>query len=257
MTNLMYCNEDTLVTRNQLAAIPTPNGQGAFHRPVGYGDYLDLILHRLDRAGLSVLNEEYATANEGGRFFGTMELGLKDGSNLIQSDAMTITLGVRGSHDQSVPRGICLGNRVIVCSNLCFNGDIANVSTKQTTNIWDRLPGLVDQAVDRIPALAQREERRMHAYQEHTFNSPRHGDAVLVELHRQGSLPGPQLTRAIAEWDEPSFIEHGEFGDSAWKLVNAVTEAQKPTGAHVNMDLVRQRTSTATAFIDSVVGIDF
>ena len=257
MSRLMYSSEDTLVTRNQLANIPTPNGQGAFHRPVGYGDYMDLILHRLDRAGLSVVNEEYATANEGGRFFGTLELGLKDGSNMISNDAMTITLGVRGSHDQSIPRGICLGNRVIVCSNLCFSGDIANVSTKQTTNVWDRLPGLIDQAVDRIPALAQREERRMNAYQEHTFNSPRHGDAVLVELHRRGALPGPQLTRAISEWDAPTYEEHAAFGDSAWKLVNAVTEANKPSGATCNMDTVRQRTSQASAFIDSLVGIDF
>jgi len=257
MSNLMYCNEDTLVTRSQLMAMPTPNPLGSFHKPVGYGDYLDLILHRLDRAGLAVTNEEYATANDGGRFFGTMELGLKDGGNMIEGDAMTITLGVRGSHDQSVPRGICIGNRVIVCSNLCFNGDLASVSTKQTTNIMARLPGLVDRAVGRIPALAQREERRMHAYQEFTFNNPRHGDAALVELHRQGALTPAQLGCAISEWDEPSYEEHGQFGNSAWKLVNAVTEAQKPTGNTVNMDTVRSRTATASAFIDSVVGIDF
>ena len=257
MNNLMYCKEDTLITRDQLAAIPTPNASGAFHRPVGYGDYLDLILHRLDRAGLAVQNEEYVTANEGGRFFGTLELGLKDGSSLINSEAMTITLGVRGSHDQSIPRGMCLGNRVIVCSTLMFGGDLASVSTKQTTNIWARLPSLIDQAVDRIPVMAQNEEKRMHAYQGHTFNSPRHGDAALVEMLRLGALTPPQLQRAVNEWDAPSFIEHDEFGDSAWKLINAVTEAQKPTGQNVNMDMIRQRTSKASAFMDSVVGINF
>ena len=97
----------------------------------------------------------------------------------------------------------------------------------------------------------------MHAYQEHTFNSPRHGDAARVEIHRQGALPGPQLTRAIAEWDSPTYEEHNEFGESAWKLINAVTEANKPSGAQVNMDLIRQRTASASRFIDSVVGIDF
>lgn len=253
MSHLMYCKEDSLVTYDQLAAVPTPNGQGAFHQPVGYGDFLDLIKHRLGTAGIDILNEEYVTANEGGRFFGTLELGVSG----LQSEGMSIVLGVRGSHDQSIPRGVCIGNQVIVCSNLCFSGDIANVSTKQTTNIWQRLPGLVGRAVDQIPQLADREVRRAHAYQDHKFNSPRHGDAALVAMLRLGALTPPQLDRAVKEWDNPSFEEHGRFGDSAWKLINAVTESQKPTGATINMDTVRERTTKATKFMDEVVGIDW
>jgi hypothetical protein len=249
----MYSNEDQIMTADQLAAIPTSNALGRFHNPVGYGEFLDLIKHRLQRAGLDILNEEYVTANEGQRFFGTMELGV-DG---LQSEGMSITLGVRGSHDQSVPRAVCLGNRVMVCSNLEFGGDLANLSTKQTTNIWRRLPGLVDQAIDRIPAMAERQVRRAHALQEHTFNSPRHGDAALVEIHRRGGLTPAQLGRAIGEWDSPSYEEHDAFGDSAWKLLQACTEAQKPTGQTCSMDLVRERTAIAGSFIDSVVGIDW
>ena len=257
MSNLMYCNQDTILNRQQLMAIPTPNATGAYHKPIGYGDFLDLILNRLDNAGLSVLNEEYVTAQDNGRFFGTMELGLKSGDGLISNDKMTITLGVRGAHNQTIPRAICLGNRVVVCSNLCFNGDLANVQTKQTLNAWDRLPSLVDRAIDSVPALAQREERRFNAYNEHVFTSPRHGDAALVELYRKDALTAPQLGRAIAQWDHPTYEEHNENGNTAWKLLNACTEAVKPTGNSVNMDHIRQRTSAASSFIDSVVGIDF
>lgn len=253
MSQLMYAAEDTLVTADQLAAIPTRNPIGRFHQPVGYGTFLDLVKHRLDRAGIEVVHEEYVTSNDGGRFFGCMELSVGG----LEIDGMTITLGLRGSHDQSVPRALCLGNRVLVCSNLCFNGDIATVSTKQTTNVMHRLPGLVDQAVDRIPGLAQREQGRMHAYQEHTFGSPRHGDAALVECHRQGALTAAQLGRAISEWDSPTYEEHAQYGDSAWKLINAVTEAQKPTGATVNMNHVAERTAIAGRFIDQVVGLTF
>ena len=250
---LLYAGNDQVVSANALAAIPTPNGIGRFHQPVGYGDFLDLVKHRLDRAGIKIVQEQYVTANDGGRFFGTMELSI-DG---LQSEGMSITLGLRGSHDQSVPRGICLGNRVMVCSNLEFGGDLANVSTKQTSNVWARLPGLVDRAVDRVPGLAQRQVRRAEALKEHTFSSPRHGDAALVEIHRRHGLTAAQLGRAISEWDQPSYEEHAQFGDSAWKLLQACTEAQKPTGATINMDTVRERTAVAGSFIDEICGIDF
>jgi hypothetical protein len=250
MTALMYSAQDTLITAAELAAVPTPAPLGAFHQPVGFGDYLELIKHRLVRAGIAVSQEEYVLDATGQTFFGCMGLDLEG----FRNEEMTITLGVRGSHNQKVPRGITIGNRVIVCSNLCFSGDIGTMSTKQTTNVWNRLPGLVDGAVARIPQLAQREEDRMDAYKMYALK-PRVGDAALVEMTRQGALTSGQLGRAIQEWDRPSFEEHTDSGFSAWRLLNAVTEVQKPTGANVNMDTVRERTSRAVTFLDEVVGL--
>ncbi|MGL4566355.1 MAG: hypothetical protein ACRCVD_13765, partial [Halioglobus sp.] len=79
---------------------------------------------------------------------------------------------------------------------------------------------------------------------------PRWGDAALVELYRREALTSAQLGRAVDEWAAPSFEEHGEDGFNAWRLLNAVTQAQKPSGDQVNMDLIRQRTSTAVAWMD-------
>ena len=250
MSRLMYSAEDTLMTAAELAAVPTPASMGRFHQPVGFGDFLELIKLRLDRVGITINHEEFVTTADNQTFFGAMELGL-DG---FQRDDMVITLGVRGSHNQKVPRAICLGNRVIVCSNLCFNGDMANLSTKQTTNVWSRLPGMVDQAVAQIPALAQREEERVDAYKMFGLK-PRVGDAALVELTRRGAMTSAQLGRAIQEWDRPSFEEHTDSGFSAWRLLNAVTEVQKPTGETCNMDLVRSRTARTVSFLDEVVGL--
>ncbi len=169
-------------------------------------------------------------------------------------DGMELTLGLRGSHNQKVPRGICLGSLVIVCSNLCFNGDMASLSTKQTTNVWNRLPAMVENAVRQIPQLAERETLRHDTYRQFDLK-PRIGDAVLVELHRRGAMSGAQLTRAVREWDEPSYEAHAEDGFTAWRLLNAVTEAQKPSGDNCNMDTVRQRTAIASSFLDEVVGL--
>jgi len=248
----MYGNEDTLITAAELALVPTPAPMGAFHQPVGFGSFLDMIKHRLYGAGIEIAHEEYCLDAAGDTFFGAMEINV-DG---FSRDDMVLTLGVRGSHSQKVPRGICLGNKVIVCSNLMFNGNMANMSTKQTTNIMARLPGLVSQAVGTIPALAQREDQRVGMYKQYDMK-PRVGDAALVELTRLGALSTPQLGRAIAEWDRPAHDEHAEDGFTAWRLLNAVTESLKPTGANVNMDTISQRTQVASKFMDEVCHIDF
>lgn len=250
MARLMYGSQDQVLTAAQLAAVPTPPAQGRFHQPVGFGDFMQMIRLRLDRVGITVQNEEYCLGPNGQAFFGALELGL-DG--FTRSD-MTITLGVRGSHDQSLQRAICLGNRVIVCSNLCFRGDMANLHTKQTTRIWDRLPVMVDRVVQHIPGLAAVESQRADMYKMFGMK-PRVGDAALVELYKRDALTSAQLGRAIDEWAKPSYDEHAEDGFNAWRLLNAVTEANKPTGERVNMDLVRQRTSKAVAFLDEVVGV--
>lgn len=249
--SLMYSTAKSRpITAAQLAEVPTPQARGRFHQTVGFGDFTDLVLHRLANAGITVEKEEYVLDKSGNTFFGAMELSL-DG--FTRSD-MTITLGVRGSHTQKLGRGLCIGNRVIVCDNLMFGGDITGFHTKQTTNIWSRLPGLVDNAVAQIPALAQKEGRRADAYKQFALK-PQYGDAALVALMRQGALTPAQIGRAASEWIEPSFEEHAEDGFTAWRLLNAVTEAQKPTGDTVNMDTIARRTAIASSFLDRVVAV--
>lgn len=247
---LMYSNTDQVMTAEELSMVPTPAPIGRFHQPVGFGDFLELVKHRLDRSGIQVTAEEYVTTADNQTFFGAMSINV-DG---FDRDGVELTLGIRGSHNQKVPRGICLGNRVIVCSNLMFNGDLANMSTKQTTNIWSRLPAMTDRAVAALPAMAERESHRIDSYKLFEMK-PRWGDAALVEMHRRDAMSGAQLARAIDEWDNPTYEEHAEDGFTAWRLLNAVTEAQKPSGSNCNMDTVRQRTAVAAGFLDDVVGL--
>jgi hypothetical protein len=114
---------------------------------------------------------------------------------------------------------------------------------------------MVDTATAALPQMAEREARRIDSYKLFDMK-PRWGDAALVELHRRQAMSGAQLTRAINEWDTPTYEEHAEDGFTAWRLLNAVTEAQKPTGDRAaNMDTVRQRTAITAGFLDEVVGL--
>lgn len=245
-------NEDVRLSRTELEQVPTPPAQGRFHNPVPFGEFVNLVDTALAGHDLVVESEEHLVGHDGMRYFGILTLSL-DGDSLTQSQGWELFLGLRGSHDQSVPRGLALGRSVMVCSNLCFSGDIATLSTKQTTHIWDRLPELVYQATGHIPQLAAREEERVHAMQ-HFEMKPRWGDAALVEIHRRGALTASQLGKAIREWDQPTYEEHSENGHTAWRLEQAVTEAAKGSGG--NMFTVQNRTARASAFINDVIGFE-
>lgn len=248
---------ESLYTRSQLSALATPEALGRHHRPVAFGDFADLVANRLERRGFEVLSEEYAVSKDDNRLFGLMEVQPEsdalEGEYIPRND-WRIQIGLRGSHDQSIPRGITLGSRVMVCSNLCFHGDLGVFKTRQTTNIWSRLPSMVDRATAQLPATIERNARRFDSYRT-TELKPRHGDAALVELHRREALTSAQLSRAIAQWDEPSQAEHAEDGHTVWRLFNAATEALKPTGGRINHDTLRQRSERVSGFLDEVAGL--
>ncbi len=252
--SLLYSQANT--SRANLAHIPTPAGMGRFHHPYPFADYVDDVEEALDRVGFTVQAQEFEVDPSHQRFFGALEIAPRSDAHYGPGDAgYSLLVGVRGSHDQSIPRGLVLGSRVFVCSNLAFSGNIGSLTTKQTTYIARRLPRLINETVARIPALAEAQDRKFEAYQAYEFSNPRAGDAALVEIFRQGGLSAAQLGKAVREWDQPSYAEHAEHGHSAWQLFNAVTEALKPGGERVNHNLIAQRTEIADRFLSNLCGV--
>jgi len=256
--SLLYSQAN--INRRELDLLPVPAALGRFHEPLGFGEYVDNVYDSLDLLGLEVRNEEFEVTHDNNRLFGALEVGLKEGE-LITSDEWKVLVGLRGSHDQSVQRGLVIGSQILVCSNLCFNGNIANINTKQTTNIRTRLPQLIRNAVDHIPELAHLEEQRFDAYKALELK-PRVGDAGLVELYRRGAFTNAQLAKAINEWEQPAFEEHthadpGATTRSGWRLFNAATEALKPATASSNADsnALTRRTQVVSGFLNECVGL--
>jgi hypothetical protein len=254
MSTLMYSSsKDNVMTRPQLLQLPTPAPKGRFHQPYSFGSYADEVSDQLERENIQVLSEEYCVRKDNQQMFGVMEIGPSEGE-FISADDWKVLLGLRGSHDQSIPRGLCIGTSVLVCSNLHFSGNLATITTKQTLNMGMRLPQMIRDAVAQIPEAARGMEIRFSGYKNFSLKQ-RWGDAALVELHRRGALAAPQLGKAIAEWDSPSHAAHAEQGWSAWRLFNACTEALKPGGESVNMNLIADRSTKVSTFIDDMIGL--
>ena len=250
---LLYnsANEIHFSNRDALAQLATPAPMGRFHQTIPFAEFTGAVAQQLYSAGIEVTAEEYAVSKDGNKFFGTMTIAPRvvEG-DLITAKEWELMVGLRGSHDQTIPRGLSIGTRVLVCSNLCFSGDLGKWHTKQTTNAQQRLVPMIQHAVGCIPAMAQQEVQRFELYKGTRIN-PRAADAALVEVYRRGGLTAAQLGRAVDEYHAPTFAEHGE-SHNVWRVWNACTEALKPTGDNYNHNTLRERSQVVTLAMDGI-----
>jgi hypothetical protein len=248
--SLLYPSaSNQVINQDGLQLLPPAPRRGAFHNPVSFYDFTTEIFSALSKFQIEVGRSEMVTTNDSNRLFGCVEL-----FGLSEDKSYKMLMGFRASYDSSVSRGIVVGSQVMVCSNLCFNGSLGQVSTKQTTFINSRLPSLISRAVELLPEAGERQARRIETYKDRELTT-RQGDALLVESHRRGGLSGSQLATAISEWDTPRFAEHGEHGDSVYKLWNAQTQAVKPNGANSNPQTIETRTTIQSALMDEIAGL--
>lgn len=235
----------------EIRQLPVPAPQGPRHKPVPFDTMIDAIKTSLGHSGIEVKEEAYAVfANT--RLFGLMEVELYDHHTLTDYAFM---VGLRGSHDQTMSRGIAVGSRVFVCDNLAFSGEQV-IKTKQTLNVEERLPGLIDQAVAQLPG--------MFAVQESLFEDFRRcqlpkrlADAVMADMVRNLILPANKLPALIREWDQPTHEAHTEDGHSVWRMHNAITQVLKPSHPdRMNLLTHDHRTQQMTRFLSRIVHDD-
>lgn len=258
---MLHCGADA-ITRQELNNVLPGPALGRFHNPQPYAEFVDMVSDSLADNGLHIKQEQYGVLGDGSRMFGLMSVATNPGGTdfdkLLEGEYVPGTkgyetvVGLRGSYDQSLPRGLALGSRVFVCDNLCFSGEIT-LKTKQTTNLMSRLPGLISSAVSALPALANLQDARYEHYKSSEMK-PRWGDAAITELVRRGSINPSHVGKVIAEWDTPSHEEHSAQGWSAWRFHNAVTEAIKPPEGRPAVLAAQARTIKLTRFLDEATG---
>lgn len=250
------------INRADLANLPLPGALGSRHVIRPFIEDVELVDHFLQAEGYFIADEAFGvkTDNRGlpAQFFGAIEIKPKALAGeyipAAGDNTFALTVGIRGSYDQSLPRGLAVGSRVFVCDNLAFSGEVT-VNTKQTLNVAQRIPTLLRDAVARIPGVAEQQNHRFDAYRNREIKRWA-GDAALIECVRRGILNPSNVGQALKEWDEPRHAEHAGQGFSVWRLFNAVTEAIKPTSpdrAHILP--AWDRTTKLTHYLDHNIGL--
>ena len=216
MTMIMHCGGE-MATRDQVMLMAAPEHTKSW-APVSYGDAINQTLETIElQLRLPVAREEYALNKTGNQMFALFSIDTGD-------DESRLSIALRQSYDKSLSLGVVAGSSVLVCDNLCFNGDAFKIMRKNTTNVWEDFKSLIQTQV----ACSLDAHASMQVDIEALKSVPcniRRGQAYLGVLQGEQILTSGQAKVAHEDWKNP---RHEEFAQSNfWGLYNAVTEGLK------------------------------
>ena len=245
MSTLLYNSAtDIKVERDYLANLQTPPPMGRRHSPYPFYKFATDTVDAIEDSGFTIEAEDYAITKDENRMFGLLNVTRRYGHAVgpVGDPKWNLLVALRGAHDQSISRGLAIGSRVMVCSNLCFHGDLGNWNSKQTTNIAQRIPDMVADAVAGLGDAGRKLPVDFDAFNEQQV-SRETGDKILLSIYRSGGFSASQMGRAVDDWDNCSVEEHTANGRNLWWLFNSATHALKPTGANVNHGDIQHRST--------------
>ena len=271
-------------TLEEVAAVQTPASTGR-HTPIPHITLIDETRKALIAAGFEIVEEAHQLARDGQRYFGGFALTRSD----LVGEKRQIVAGLRNSHDKAFAAGLCIGNRMIVCSNLCFSSEKV-IGRRHTTHILRDLPSIIANVIGSLVAEWFDMEKRIESYKGCTL-SRQEAAELAVRLVDGGALMKQKLYDVIQLWEKPeiaakAMIDADDFivtveaeegfvddldqqaydlaveakgvelafefgqGENLWGLYNAVTEVLKGS----DISKMPKRTMAMQAILDGVAG---
>ena len=219
-TNLILHCGARAIDRQTLSNIPCPAATETWH-PISHIELVNQVERALGASGMHIVNESYGVTEDNARMFGLLQI-----ANEVATKDYAYVIGLRGALDKSLSRGLAVGSSVFVCDNLAFSSEIV-FHRKQTKNIMDDLPLMVDTAIGQLHARYSDQGRRIETYKQ-TAIGINDADHLLAEMAGD-VFPWQKFEDIRNEFKAP---RHSEFGvENLWALFNSVTEYLKPKRA--------------------------
>ena len=210
----LMMSEGKFVGRDEIASVPTPPGTASWH-PVPHTEVIDTVTEVIRARNWQILDEQYGLARNGQRMFGVMRI------NQSSSREWSRCIGIRNSHDQSLPVGLAAGISVMCCSNLAFGGTMV-IKRRHTSRI--ELGDLVLTAVNELEMEFLNLETVSEDLKLHEVG-PDEARAVIVRAAEAGAVNSCDIVPIFREFQKPC---HEEFAEpTRWSLLNAFTEHAK------------------------------
>lgn len=216
-TNLILHCGARAIDRSALANIPCPAATETWH-PISHIHLVNEVERALAASNMRIVNESYGVTEDMARMFGLLQV-----ANCQDTKDYAYVIGLRGAIDKSLSRGLAVGSSVFVCDNLAFSSEIV-MHRKQTKNILEDLPLMVDTAIGQLGKRWNDQGRRIEAYKQTSIGNK---DAAYLLMEMAGDVfPEQKIGDIYKEFKSP---RHAEFGkENLWAMFNAVTEFLKP-----------------------------
>ena len=222
---ILHCGAD-VVSREEVYSIPTPANTATWF-PMKHHHLIEEIENQLWHAGYNIKSRTHALSHEGARYFGLIEVS----KSYTEHDDYSWIIGIRNSHDKSIPAGVVAGSRVFVCDNLAFNG-MVKIQRKHTRFAQRDLRPLTQGAIQELDQHLNVQDLRIANYKERSVTDLRAHD-LIVRAVDIGAITNTQIPDVLDQWREPA---HECFQErTAWSLFNAFTEVTKSNNLHTQV----------------------
>ena len=171
--NLMTSSkEDTILSLSDLASLPIPTPLSYRHTPVLHAELVDMVITTVEAAGLTITAQQHAISNDEQKYFGLLQVSTKldQEMDVLGSRDYTTVIGLRNSHDRSLGAGLVCGSGVMVCSNLCFYGEV-RISMRHVGDIHERLLGGVQRSLPQVINMERVQDDRIAFYKRTPINT--------------------------------------------------------------------------------------
>jgi hypothetical protein len=200
------------VSYDDLRAVNTPEPTSS-HVPVPHHEIVELMRFTLGFHQHEIAEEHHAITPDGARYFGIMCLRSPYGE-------YTDMLGLRNSHDKSLPIGIAFGSRVFVCDNLAFSADHV-IRRKHTVRAKRELPALLADIIQPLKDQRIAQNQKLLSYQG-TELTDAQADQAIMQMYRQDVIGVQAIGKVLDAYEDPP---HNWGEKTAWRLWNAATFA--------------------------------
>lgn len=211
----------SLVTLDQLRALPTPASRGPQHEPVPHHLLARALMVEAQERGYDVRRQQFALGMNGSALFGVLDL-MPPG--VVDVEDRGMSLGFRNSTNSTLAIKVVAGTRVFVCDNLALSGDLIAVLRRNTTglDLNDALKAGFDKFLQHASAL-DLHVARLQA----TAIVDMEAKARIFDIFAQRVVPIHLFDDVERSYFHPTDDMTDCQPRTAWGLHNAFTRAMK------------------------------
>ena len=118
--NLIAHTDTSIVSESQVRMEEAPSRTATWN-PLPHRDVIDAVAAACVKHNWLVERKVYSM-KQSSKMFAVWDLKTMQGS-IVKTSDNTLSIGIRNSIDKRLSVGLCAGERVFVCDNLCFKGD--------------------------------------------------------------------------------------------------------------------------------------